>query len=136
MKYLLDTNHWSYLQEGRASVVARVAALPDEAQLCISVISQGELLAGIEWAQGVRRKRELRALYEQTLGLAAELVPVSTQVAVQYALVWAECRRRGRPIPANDIWLAATALALDMTLVSADMHFTEIPNLRVENWLE
>lgn len=136
MKYLLDTNHWSYLQAEHPQLVAHVAALPPEAQLCLSVVSQGELLAGVEWAQGVRRKRQLRALYEQVVHLASEVVPVSEAVATQYARIWAELRRLGRPIPINDIWLAATAIAGEMILVTADQHFSTIPNLRVENWLE
>ncbi|MCX7925972.1 MAG: PIN domain-containing protein [Fimbriimonadales bacterium] len=136
MKYLLDTNTWSYLQQGHPQVVARVTSLPAEAQLFLSVISQGELLAGIEWAQGVKRKRQLRLLYEQVIHLAAEVVPVSEEVAVQYARIWAHLRRSGRPIPSNDVWLAATAIAGEMTLVTADQHFSQVPNLKVENWLE
>lgn len=136
MRYLLDTNHWSYLQEGHTPIVARVAGLPTEARLCLSVVSQGELLAGVEWAQGVKRKQQLRALYEQLIHLAAEVVPITEEVAVQYAIIWAELRRRGRPIPTNDIWLAAAAIAGEMILVTADQHFSEIPTLQLENWLE
>lgn len=124
------------MQEGRPQVVARVMALPSEAQLCLSVVSQGELLAGLEWAQSMKRKQQLRALYEQVIHLAAEVVPITEKVAEQYGHIWAELRRRGRPIPTNDIWLAATAIAGEMILVTADQHFADISGLQIENWLE
>ena len=63
MKFLLDTNHWSYLQRRQPQVVARIVALAQDAQLHISVISQGELLGGVESLPDGRRKAELRSLY-------------------------------------------------------------------------
>jgi tRNA(fMet)-specific endonuclease VapC len=43
-------------------------------------------------------------------------------------------RIKGRPIPENDIWIAATARQHDLTLVSRDRHFAEVDNLRWEQW--
>jgi tRNA(fMet)-specific endonuclease VapC len=43
-------------------------------------------------------------------------------------------RKSGRPIPQNDLWFAAIAIEHDMTLVTRDKHFGEIPGLRVSAW--
>ena len=80
MRYLLDTNHWSYLQEGNPAVVALLKILPDEAVLYMSVITQAELLAGIELVQSERRRQELYSLYEQVLQQVSEILPITTEV--------------------------------------------------------
>ena len=41
---------------------------------------------------------------------------------------------KGRPIPENDIWIAAIALQYDLTLITRDTHFGEVDNLKVESW--
>lgn len=134
MNYLLDTNHWSYLQEQHPLVVSRLHQLPEEASLYMSVVSQGELLAGVEWAQGLRRKRRLLELYEQVVAMATAILPVTPQVAERYAQIYAQLRQKGRLIQTNDIWIAASALVYDMILVSADRHFRLIDGLMVEDW--
>ena len=134
MNYLLDTNHWSYLQEQHPLVVSRLHQLSDEASLYMSVVSQGELLAGVEWAQGLRRKRRLLELYEQVVAMATAILPVTPQVAERYAQIYAQLRQKGRLIQTNDIWIAASALVYDMILVSADAHFRFIDGLTVEDW--
>ena len=134
MNYLLDTNHWSYLQEQHPLVVSRLHQLPEEASLYMSVVSQGELLAGVEWAQGLRRKRRLLELYEQVVAMATAILPVTPQVAERYAQIYAQLRQKGRLIQTNDIWIAASALVYDMILVSADAHFRFIDGLTVEDW--
>jgi tRNA(fMet)-specific endonuclease VapC len=134
VNYLLDTNHWSYLQEQHPLVVSRLHQLSDEASLYMSVVSQGELLAGVEWAQGLRRKRRLLELYEQVVAMATAILPVTPQVAERYAQIYAQLRQKGRLIQTNDIWIAASALVYDMILVSADAHFRFIDGLTVEDW--
>jgi len=48
-------------------------------------------------------------------------------LAASYAVLFNAARQRGRMLPTNDLWIAATALAHDLTLVTADRHFTELP---------
>lgn len=136
MSYLLDTNHWSYLQEEHPQVVLCLKQLPADVKLYMSVISQGELLAGVEWAQGLRRKAQLRRLYEEAIATAAMILPITEDIAEQYAKIYAQLRHKGRLIQSNDIWIAATALAYDMVLVSADAHFHLIEGLQVEDWTQ
>jgi predicted nucleic acid-binding protein len=79
MRYLLDTDHCSYLQRGHPEVVRRLQSLPRDAEVVTSVITQAELLAGIEQAPSVRRREELRTLYEQLLTRIADILPVTSE---------------------------------------------------------
>jgi predicted nucleic acid-binding protein len=134
MKFLLDTNHWSQLQRRHRSILARLQGLPPDTTLYMPVVSQAELLAGIQILKEGRRKRELKDLYEKTVLAAAEILPIDSQVAVHFASILVQLRRIGRPIGTNDMWIAAIALAHDLTVVSNDAHFGHVENLRVEDW--
>jgi predicted nucleic acid-binding protein len=63
-------------------------------------------------------------------------VPVTLATADLYALVYAALRRKGRPIPTNDLWIAASSLEHGAALLSLDAHFQAIDGLRVGASLE
>jgi len=134
MNYLLDTNHWSYIQRRHPRVLARLESLPNEATLYMPVIVQGELLSGVELAASESRKEELMALYEQAIAKATDILAVTPEVAAQYAVVFAGLRRKGRPVDTNDIWIAAIARVHDLVVVSTDGHFGYVEGLRVDDW--
>lgn len=134
MNYLLDTNHWSYIQRRHPAVVSRLQTLSSDALLYMPVIAQAELLAGVELTVAGRRKDELRRLYEQTVGESTNILPIDAPVAEQFAAIFARLHRAGRPIETNDIWIAAIAAVHDCIVVSNDAHFHHIEGLRVENW--
>lgn len=134
VSYLLDTNHWSYLQRGDLNVLARLQALPEETLLFMPVVAQAELLAGVELAAEGRRKQELRQLYQQVMMDSADVLTIDSAVAERFALVFAQLQRAGRPIDTNDIWIASIALVRDLTVVSNDEHFHYVDGLRVEDW--
>ncbi|MEN3002005.1 MAG: PIN domain-containing protein [Armatimonadota bacterium] len=136
MKYLLDTDHCSYIQRGHPSVISHLLALSEDDEVLISVISQGELLAGIYQARSARRRQELRRLYDEFLLSIADVLTITSAVAEQYAKILAQLVQKGTPIPINDIWIAAAALAYNMVLVSADAHFRLIEGLQVEDWTQ
>lgn len=92
MNYLLDTNQWSYLQERHQQVVAHLRQLPDDATLFMSVVSQAELLTGIELVANTRRERELRSLYQEVIAMATEILPVTSGIALQFAKIHAALR--------------------------------------------
>jgi predicted nucleic acid-binding protein len=97
----------------------------------MSVITQGEMLSGVVVVVNEVHRERLQRLYEQTLEQAAGVLPITEAVATHYAELLAYLRRSGRPIPTNDIWIAASALVYDMILVSADRHFRFIDGLTV-----
>lgn len=134
MRYLLDTDHCSYIQRGHPEVVRRLQSLPLDAEVMTSVITQAELLAGIEQAPSARRREELRTLYDQLLTRIADILPVTSEVAEKFAEVITSLIRKGTPVPVNDIWIAAVALAHDLIVVSQDGHFQHVEGLQIEDW--
>ena len=124
MRILLDTNAYSEMKRGQHGVADLVRAAHE---VVMSTVVVGELLFG--FALGSRsgpNRKELRAF------LAAEqvsLVPVTLVTAERFGLVAAALRKKGRPIPTNDVWIAAHALETGADLVSFDEHFAEIDGL-------
>lgn len=135
MRYLLDTNHWSFIQRRNPFVLRRLRQLPPEDRLCMPVIAQAELLAGMEMLPAdSRRRRELNVLHAEVLPAPEVILPVDSAVAQQFATTHARLRRAGTPIETNDVWIAAIALRHDLTLVSSDAHFAWVEGLKLENW--
>jgi toxin FitB len=124
VSFLLDTNVVSEWVRARpdAGVIAWLAAA-DEDRTFLSVITLAELRHGIErLAAGARRRRldqwlrfELPARFEE------RVLPIDGQVADQWGRVMDRARRAGRPMSSMDGFIAATALAHDMTLVTRNV---------------
>lgn len=98
------------------------------------VVAQAELLAGVELAVSEPRKQELHTLYAQVSTMAADILPITSEVAEQFAHIFANLRRKGRPIDTNDIWIAAIARVHNLVVVTNDEHFQYVEGLQVENW--
>lgn len=102
-------------------------AMPDE--LGISVITVGELRAGVLAAVDLTiRDRRLATLQEV---LAFEPLPIDVAVADAWARLRVELRDIGQRIPGNDSWIAATALALGVPVVTQDDDYSAVPGLEV-----
>jgi predicted nucleic acid-binding protein len=98
------------------------------------VIVQGELLAGIDVASSPARRAALREWYQRTIDEVADVVPITSEVAEEYARIFGILRRAGRPISSNDIWIAATAIVHDLVVVTSDRDFQHILGITIENW--
>lgn len=123
---LLDTNGYTAFKQGRPEAVEIVQSAP---HLALSSTILGELLAG--FAVGTH---EARNRAELQLFLASErvhLLIVDDGTAVYYATVYRLLRRKGRPIPTNDMWIAASALQHGYALFSYDGHFQYVDGLLV-----
>ena len=121
---LADTSIFIARESGRP---LRTEVLPD--RLAVSVITVGELRAGV-LAAGDLATRDLR-LATLTAALALDPVPVDADVAGAWALLRVALRDLGRRMAVNDSWIAATAIALDIPLVTLDDDHLDIPGLRV-----
>jgi tRNA(fMet)-specific endonuclease VapC len=131
-RYLLDTGHAQDFINHRHGVLERVDAARHEGNrigICVPVL--GELWAGIE--ESVSRDRNAQRLH---LALSRLVVwPYTTEAAGEFGRLFAELRRRGRPMQQIDIQIAAIALSLgNCTVVSADSDLLAIPGLTVESW--
>ena len=101
--------------------------LPDE--LAISVITIGELRAGVLAAVDVEtRDRRLATLSE---ALALDPLPVDQAVAEAWARLRVLLRDMQKRIPVNDSWIAATAMSLGVPVVTQDEDYVEVPGLKI-----
>lgn len=99
-------------------------------QRAISVITVSELLHGVHRASGATRNRR-RAFVEHVLA-GFEPLPISEQVARVHAEIWADLDRRGSSPGAHDLWIAATALAHGLGVVTRNRRdFERVRGLRV-----
>lgn len=102
-------------------------SLPDE--IGVSVITIGELRAGVLAAADVEtRDRRLATL---TQALALEPIPVDGAVAESWARLRLLLRDSQQRMPVNDSWIAATALALGVPVVTQDDDYIDVPSLAV-----
>ena len=125
MNILLDTNAYSRLKLEDDEVIKKVL---DADQVLISAVVLGELLYGFR--VGSKTEANQVALTEFLDHPKVRVVPVSFQTAEHYGEIAASLRSLGRPIPANDMWIAAQAIETDSELVTADSDFEFINGLR------
>ena len=135
MKYMLDTNILIYLIKNKPqSVAQRIDALETDAVLYMSFFTYAELLKGAE--RSTRKPQVLRKLE-----LLTRQVPViynaNRTLCGHYARIFAQLRKAGTPIGANDLWIACHALAEDAVLVTDNVReFGRVQGLHLENWAD
>ncbi len=121
---LADTSLFIAHETGRP---LRTEDLPD--RLAVSVITIGELRAGVLAAPDVAiRDRRLGTL---TAALGLDPIPIDEGVAAVWARLRVELRDRGLRMPVSDSWIAATAIALGVAVVTQDDDYVELPGLAV-----
>ena len=103
------------------------AALPEE--IGVSVITIGELRAGVLAAADVETRDRRLATLTQALGM--QPVPVDDQVADAWAKLRLLLRDSGLRMPVNDSWIAATAMSLGVPVVTQDEDYVQLPGLAV-----
>lgn len=127
LKLILDTNALSAVAEGNSKVLSILAAAQ---RLALPVIVIGEYRYGIG--------RSLHsARYQQWLeGFIAvcDVFDVTEQTARFYAAISTELRRVGKPIPANDLWIAALSRQHGQPILSQDHHFDFIEGIERIDW--
>lgn len=129
--YLLDTNIISDLVKHPTGAIAKRIAEVGEASICTSIIVVCELRFGAEKSGSPRLRQQLDTILE-----LIDVLPLESTVEVNYAEVRTYLEREGKPIGANDLLIAAHGLALNLTIVTANVReFSRVPNLIVENWL-
>lgn len=127
----LDTNAYAAFKRGDEQIVGVLQRAPSII-VCATVL--GELLAG--FAAG-RRESINRSELTQFINVPrVRVVPSTAATADLYALVYAALRRKGHPIPTNDLWIAASSLEYGAALLTLDAHFQYIDGLRAGGRLE
>ncbi len=126
-RVLLDANVAIALLDGQPTVEQAVS---EAGEVFLSSTVVGELFYG---SLSSRRKDEnlarLRSFVESIVTL-----PSDRDTAFVYGEIKSALRAKGRPIPDNDLWIAAIAKQHDLTLITRDKHFSEIVDLEVQSW--
>jgi len=126
-RYLLDTNIVIGIFNGDALLQRRLA---NSTEVFLSIVVLGELLYG---ALKSSRAAENLARIEQ-FAISTTILDCDSETAYRYGALKAESRRRGVPIPENDLWIAALANQHDLPLVTRDHHFSTLSEIRLESW--
>jgi tRNA(fMet)-specific endonuclease VapC len=124
---ILDTNSLSAFADGLPAAVSAVNAA-DSVE--VSVISLGEFRFGI--AQSKHRIDYERWLRENLRFY--RIVDVNEETASVYAEIRLELKQAGRPIPVNDLWIAALCRQRDQPILSRDRHFDVVKGVRRVGW--
>ena len=131
--YMLDTTTFSDLMREHPQVEARIAQLAPTDRICINTIVRGEVRYGLERMARDRKRRRLEAKASQLFTVLL-CEPIPEAAGDHYGRLKWEAERKGTRLDENDLWIAATALALDAVLVTRDSDFQRIHGLRIENW--
>lgn len=124
---ILDTNALSAFVDGDAGVGD---ALRTQARATIPVIVLGEFRYGIGQS---KRRPSYEAWLDANL-VRFDILSVTEETAIAYAALRMALKRSGRPIPANDAWIAALALQHRLPVLSRDKHFDVVPGLDRRGW--
>ena len=124
MKVLLDSNAYSLLMRGHGEVAGLVRRAEE---VLFSAIVVGELMYGFRRGTHFERNAaDLRSFLDSPYSSFVEVGPVT---ADRYSRIAAALRSKGRPIPTNDVWIAAHAMDTGADLVSADGHFEHVEGI-------
>lgn len=124
---IADTNALSAFLAGNAAVSPAFAGA---AELCLPAIVLGEYRFGL---QASREGAVLQSALDE-LCRDARVLSVDSDTARVYAVVRHELRAAGTPIPENDVWIAALARQYALPILSNDLHFDLVRNLRRIGW--
>lgn len=120
-RYCLDTSAYSQFRRGHPPVVELIDRA---AWIGVPAIVLGELRAGFQAGRHRRRnEEELEAFLAHPV---VEVLAVDDAVSQHYADIVTDLRRRGTPLPTNDLWIAATAARAGAPVLSYDRHFEVI----------
>lgn len=130
-RYLLDANTLSDFMRNPTGRVNRRLAVIGESTVCTSIVVACELRFGAKKKGSARLEERVDEVLT-----SLEVLPLDKESDHCYAEIRTHLSREGRLIGSNDLLIAAHTLALDLTLVTANVdEFARVPGLSIENWL-
>ena len=131
LRYMLDTDTSSYIMNRSSLGAIRRLELETVGDVCISAICRSELEFGVEVSP--RRGKDSHSL--DVFLRHIEVLDYPRDAALDYAQIRAFLKAQGRPIGANDLFIAAHARHLGLTLVTNNTReYLRVPGLKIENW--
>lgn len=130
-RYMLDTDTCSYVMKRSSDTLLKRLQKVPVSDVCISVITKAELLFGVKVSP--RRQQDEEAL--SAFLRYVEVLDFPDEASDHYAEIRADLKNRGMMIGANDLFIAAHARSLGLTLVTNNTaEFRRVRNLAIENW--
>ncbi|MEA3467310.1 MAG: type II toxin-antitoxin system VapC family toxin [Thermodesulfobacteriota bacterium] len=123
-KILIDTNIYSESLRGNPDIVN---VLRHVSHIGISAISIGELFSGFKAGNKENKNRQELGIFLDSPRV--RLYPVNEDTAEYYSTILNQLKNKGKPIPTNDIWIAAVASQNGLPLYTLDKHFFHIEGL-------
>jgi tRNA(fMet)-specific endonuclease VapC len=127
-RIIIDTNFYVAFKKRED---AAVVTLKKADYIAVNTVILGELLAGFRCGTREEQNREELDLFFDSPRV--DLLPVDDGTAEFYAQIFADLKQKGRPIPTNDLWLAASAMQHGLALATYDDHFNSIGGLLLAN---
>ena len=126
-KILLDTNIIIKIFEGQKSIATKLQKI---AGFYVSVVVLGELQVGVNRATNKQKNLDMLNSFMEL----ATIIDIDETTTLHYGEIIADLYNKGKPIPTNDVWIAATAKQHKLTLITNDKHFDHISSLNIEDW--
>lgn len=126
-RILLDTNIISAWLKGETAIADKIN---QSLEVYIPIQVLGELYFGAQYSTQL----ELNLRNIQKLANNYTVLNTDRETAIIYGIIKAALKKKGRPIPENDIWIATIAQQYQLILITRDKHFNEIDSLEIENW--
>jgi len=126
-RFLLDTNIIIALFDNDSSVIN---SLTDANEVFVPIIALGELYYGAHKSKYVVKNTVRINKFAES----SSVLICDTETSRMYGEIKNDLRAKGRPIPENDIWIAAIAKKNEIILVSRDEHFKEVKGLSIAIW--
>lgn len=127
MKLVLDTNAYCLCDIAQEQALERVERATT---LYLPAVVYGELYYGFR--HGKRFEKNLKRLDQFIDEFDVQVIPVDMDVARKFGDIFAILRKKGTPIPTNDIWIAASCMSVGGVLLTSDRHFTGIEQIQIE----
>jgi predicted nucleic acid-binding protein len=124
---ILDTNALSAFFDGDSKLRQVVS---NARELCLPVIVLGEYRFGLMHS---RERKKIEPAFA-AFATAARVLAVDTETVQPYAEICSELKRAGKPLPSNDIWIAALARQYSLPVVSQDAHFDHVRGIQRLAW--
>ena len=132
MKYMLDTNICIYIMKKNPPQVLEKFLSVNSNEVGISSVTQAELKFGVCKSNNSMKNRMALRIFLAGI----KILPFDEKAATEYGDIRAALERRGTPIGANDLLIAAHARSLQLVLVTNNLkEFERIDNLKIENWI-
>lgn len=127
MKLIIDTNAYAKCELGDEKAIE---CLSNAREWYIPSIVFGELYFGFK--HGTRFISNMHRLEKFIEKYDVSVLPIDKDAALCYGEIYAYLRKHGKPIPTNDIWIAASCMSLGGVLLTSDKHFDAVPQIRTQ----